>query len=447
MKILIAGAGEVGTHLAKLLSHESHDITIMDENPENLEFAYNDGLEIMTYVGQPTSLKDLNAAGAGMADLFIGVTPEESSNIVACILATKMGAKKTLARVNNSEYLQPENRAFLKDLGVDDMIYPEALAAKQITDSMSLPWTKQYWRFFEGKLVLVAARVIRDSPLIGKKLLDLSALEQKYFHIVAIVRGSHTIIPRGQDVIEGDDVLFATAKPNHLHLLREYCGQDDIKLKRVIIMGGSRIAVKTSQSLPSDLYIKIIEKDYEKCRKLSAIVPDNTLIIHGDGRDPDLLIDEGIKKTQAFLALTGTSESNMMATINAKRLGVPLSVAEIENLDYLDIANEMKIGNLINKKLIAAAAIFRYLLNVDVSDAKTLSIGQGEVLEIHVREHSRVTEAEVKDLRIPIGVTIGGLLRDNKVLLVEGSTRIKAGDTVMVFTDRSNAKEINHLFS
>lgn len=447
MKVLIAGAGEVGTHLAKLLSHESHDITIMDESSENLEFALNDGLEIMTYVGIPTSFDALKAAGAADCDLFIGVTPEESSNIIACILATKLGAKQTLARINNSEYLKPQNRAYLKDLGVDDMIYPEALAATQIAESLSLPWSKQYWQFFNGKLVLVATRVVNSSPLIGKKLLELSDLSEKLFHIVAIVRSSHTIIPRGGDTIERDDVLFVTVRPKDLNQVREYCGQDEIKLKRVIIMGGSRIAIKTSQALPKDIYVKIIEKDYEKCKKLAEVVPDNTLIIHGDGRDPDLLIDEGIKKTQAFLALTGTSESNMIATINAKRLGVPLSVAQIENLDYLDIANEMKIGNLINKKLIAAAVIFRYLLKVDVSDSKTLSIGQGEVLEIHVREHSRVTLGQVKELNIPDGVTFGGLMRGGEVMLVEGNTKIIPGDTVMLFTDRTNVREINHLFS
>lgn len=446
MRILIAGAGEVGTHLAKLLSHESHDIVLMDENPENLEFAFDDGLEIMTYVGTPTSFEALRGAAVSKADLFIAVTPEESGNIVACMLAANLGAKQTLARINNSEYLEERNRAYLKRLGVDDMIYPELLAATQITESLSLPWSKQYWRFFGGKLVLVAARVASGSPLIGKKLMELAELSEKIFHIVAIVRASHTIIPRGNDLIELDDVIFVTAMPKQLNMVREYCGQNDIKMKRVIIMGGSRIALKTSQYLPSDLNVKIIEKDYEKCKKLSQVVPDNTLVIHGDGRDADLLIDEGIKKTQAFLALTGTSESNMLATINAKRLGVPISVAQIENLDYLDIANEMRIGNLINKKLITAAAIFRYLLKVDISDAKTLSIGQGEVLEIHVREHSRITMAMVKDLNIPEGVTLGGLMRNGEVKLIEGTTKIEPDDTVMVFTDRSRADDINTLF-
>lgn len=446
MRILIVGAGEVGTHLAELLSYEEHDIILMDPNPENLEFAYDNRLEMMPFVGLPNSFGDLLRAGADRADLFIAVTPEESTNIMACILATKMGAKKTLARINNSEYFRPEYKSYLVSLGVDDMIYPESLAAEEIVSSLRLPWAKQYWSFFDEKLDLVAARVASSSPLVNKCLLELAKLSEKLFHIIAIVRDGHTIIPRGEDTIAEDDILFLTAKPTHLDKVRAYCGQKAQKVNRLIIMGGSRIAVKTAQSLPSNLNIKLIEKDYDKCMKLSEIVPENTLVIHGDGRDPDLLINERVKETDAFLALTSSSESNMLAILNAKRLGVPISVCQIENLDYIDIANEMKIGNLINKKLLAASAIFRYLLNIDVSNAKTLSIGQGEVLEIRVRENSEITKKPVMELNIPSSITLGGLMRGSEVILVEGKTWIKPSDMVMAFCHDATPGELNKLF-
>lgn len=446
MKILIVGAGEVGTHLAEMLSHEQHDIILLDSNPDNLEFAYDNRLEIMPFVGSPTSFKDLKDAGAEDADLFIAVTPEESANLVACNIATQMGAKKALARINNSEYLKEEYRNHFISQGIDDMLYPEELAAAEIVSSLSLPWAKQYWSIFNKKLDLVATRVIKGSPLLGKELMELSDLAEKVLHILAIVRDSHTIIPRGHDTIEENDILYVAAKPQDLETVRQFCGQQKLEVHRVIIMGGSRIAMKTAQFLPDHLNIKIIERDYEKCMKLSEIVPENTLVIHGDGRDPDLLINEGIKKTDAFLALTSTSESNMLATLNAKRLGVPISVCQIENLDYLDIANEMKIGNLINKKLLAASAIFRYLLNIDISSAKTLAIGQGEVLEIKVRENSLVTKRPVMDLEIPSGITFGGLLRNNEVLLIEGKTQINPGDMVMVFSHNASVNDLNKLF-
>ncbi|MBR8704159.1 Trk system potassium transporter TrkA [Porphyromonas levii] len=446
MRIFIVGAGEVGTHLAEMLSHEQHDIILLDSNPDNLEFAYDNRLEIMPYVGSPTSFKDLKDAGADRADLFIAVTPEESGNIVACNIATQMGAKKALARINNSEYLMPQYRGHFTALGIDDMLYPEELAAAEIVSSLSLPWAKQYWKIFNNKLALVATRVIKGSPLLGKELMELSDLSEKVLHILAIVRDNHTIIPRGHDTIEENDILYVAAKPQDLESVRQFCGQQKLEVHRVIIMGGSRIAIKTAQALPDDLNIKIIESDYEKCMRLSEMVPENTLVIHGDSRDPDLLINEGIKKTEAFLALTSSSESNMLATLNAKRLGVPISVCQIENLDYIDIANEMKIGNLINKKLLAASAIFRYLLNIDISSAKTLAIGQGEVLEIKVRENSLVTKHPVVELEIPSGITFGGILRNNEVLLVEGKTQINAGDMVMVFSHNASVNDLNKLF-
>lgn len=446
MKIFIVGAGEVGTHLAEMLSHENHDIVLLDENPENLKFAYDNRLEMMPVVGLPTSFTDLQNAGAGRADLFIAVTPEESSNLVACYIAKQLGAKKTLARINNSEYLSPSFKEHFTSLGINDMLYPEDLASKEIVSSLSLPWAKQYWSILNHKLELVAARVTSDSPLVGKALKELADLSQKVIHILAIIRDYETIIPRGTDEIRENDILYLTVMPEDLEKARCFCGQKALEIHRVIIMGGSRIAIKTAQELPDHLNIKIIEQDYDKCMKLSEIVPENTLIIHGDGRDPNLLINEGIKKTEAFLALTSSSESNMLATLNAKRLGIPISVCQIENLDYLDIANEMKIGNLINKKLLAASNIFRYLLNVDISNAKTLSIGQGEVLEILVRENSLVTKKSIMELHIPKEITLGGLLRGDQVLLVEGKTQIVAGDLVMVFSHNASPHDLNKLF-
>lgn len=447
MRIFIAGAGEVGTHLAKLLSHESHDIILMDEDSEKVEFAYDNSLEIMPVVGVPTSITQLKAAGAGEAELFIAVTPEESQNIVACMLASKLGALKTMARVNNSEYQKPENTNYFHSLGIDTMVYPEALAAEEIHAGLRLPWTRQYWTLFDGKLNMVAVRVDPMSPLVGKKLLDLAELDQKIFHVLAIVHDGVTRIASGNDEIQSNDIIYVTAEPSSLDEVRRYCGQLVVNVQKIIIMGGSRIALKTIQLLPPDLNIRLIENDYEKCKKLSEIVPGNTLIIHGDGRDPELLKSEGIKNTQAFLALTSNSESNVLATLNAKRLGVPRSVAQIENIDYLDIAGQMGIGNLINKKLIAAAFIFRHLLQVDVSNAKTLSIGKGDVFEVHVNPDAKVTKKTVKDLKLPSDMTLGGVMRDGNVSLVSGDTRIQAGDVVMVFSTSASINNVMKFFS
>lgn len=294
---------------------------------------------------------------------------------------------------------------------------------------------------------MVAVRIGPYSPLSSKKLLELGQLEQKLFHILAIIRGNQTIIATGDDTIHVGDVVFVTAEPKKLDMVRRYCGQQEIEVRNVIIMGGSRIALKTADLLPNDRNVKIIERDLEKCKRLSEIVGDNTLIIHGDGRDADLLKNERIRNTQAFLALTSNSESNMIATLNAKRLGVPRSVAQIENIDYLDMANQMGIGNLINKKLIAASAIFRHLLAVDISNAKTLSLGKGDVLEVIVKPGSKITKDLIKNIKLPKTMTLGGYMRDGVVKMVEGNTQIIAGDSVMVFSIESSTAQISKLFA
>lgn len=447
MKIFIVGAGEVGTHLARMLSRDYHDITLMDENPQRLEFAYDHSIEIMPIVGNPTSAEQLGKAGAGEAELFIGVLPEESQNLIACMLATELGALKTIARVNNSEYqAAPLNEYFAK-LGIDDMVCPEALAANEISTSLKLPWTKQYWSFFGGKLEMLAVRIRPASPFIGKQLLELSEVNDKFFHIVAIVRGDDTIIPRGNDRILEEDIVIATLSPKDRKRLQLFCGQEEVEVKKVIIMGGSRIALRTALLLPDEWSVKIIELDYEKCLRLSEVVPENTLIIHGDGRDPELLKAEGLKKSQAFLALTSDSETNMLATLNAKRMGVYRSVAQIENIDYLEIANQMGIGNLINRKLIAAASIFRYLLNADNANAKTLTLGQSDVLEVTIKEGSKLTKHKVSEMKLPSGVTFGGLMRGENVTLVSGETHFQAGDVVMIFSSRIRANEMGKLLN
>lgn len=447
MKIFIVGAGEVGTHLAKMLSKEYHDIILMDEEQERLSFAYDNNVEVLPRVGNPTSQRELKAAGAGESELFVAVLPEESRNIIACMLATQLGAKQTIARVSNSEYQQKDHLEYFRSLGIDDMVCPEALAAREIAAGLELPWTNQYWSLFSGKLELLAVRILSDSPLEGKKLLELGNLSEKYFHLVAIVRDGETIIPKGEDYVMAGDIVFATTSPQNRNQLRTFCGHPEVSVKRVIIMGGSRIAIRTTQLLPQDWSIKIIEKEYDKCLKLAEITPNNTLIIHGDGREPELLLTEGIKKSQAFLALTSDSENNMLATLNAKRMGVYRSVAQIENTDYLDIANQMGIDNLINRKLIAAASIFRYLLNMDVENAKMLTIGQSDILEIGVKEGTKLTKKPVKEMKLPQGITFGGMMRDGKVELVEGDTHFKAGDVVMIFSTQLPTEVIQKTFS
>ncbi|MDD6750020.1 MAG: Trk system potassium transporter TrkA, partial [bacterium] len=416
MKIVIAGAGEVGTHLAKMLSQENQDIILMDPNEERLNFS-NPSMEILPMVGNPTSLKDLEEAGIRKTDLFVSVTPEETTNIAACLLAHNLGAHRTLARINNYEYLLPKNKELFEKLGISSMIYPEMLAAKEIVTAIRRPWTRQYWELFGGSLILLGVKVRDNSRLVNCQLSELLS-EQKLYHIVAIKRQNNTIIPRGSDHIESGDILFFTTTRSHIEDVRLHAGKNNPEVKKVFIMGGSRIALRTCQYLPNNIRIKVIELDKEKSHRIAERVPSNVLIINGDGRDTDLLMQEGIKDAQAFIALTDNSSTNILACLAAKRQGVFKTIAKIENLDYISMAESMDIGSVINKKLIAASYIYQFLLDVDVSNVKCLTFANADVAELVARPNSKITKKQVKDLHLPKDMTLGGMIRDGEPMMI-----------------------------
>ncbi len=444
MRILIAGAGEVGTHLAKMLSREKHDIILMDPDEGKLAFMHA-GMEILPFTGNPTSLSDLEEAGISKMDLFISVTPEEATNITACMLATKMGAVKTFARINNYEYLLPKNKVFFQSIGIDSMIYPEMLAAKEIVSAIKRPWTRQYWEL-QGGLILIGVKVRENAPIVNKHLTELAENSDKLYHVVAIKRGNETIIPRGSDCILAGDIVFFTSDKNNIDEIRKQAGKNEPEVKKILIMGGSRIAVRTCQYLPGNIHIKIIETSKEKSIRLSEMLPGNVLIINGDGRDTDLLMQESIQDSQAFIALTENSSTNILACLAAKRFGVTKTIAQVENIDYISMAERLDIGSVINKKLIAASHIYQFLLNADVSNVKCLAFANADVAELIARPGSKITKRKVKDLRLPKDMTLGGLIRNGEPMMVEGETQIQAQDQVVVFCLDSAMRKLEDFF-
>ncbi|MDL2222883.1 Trk system potassium transporter TrkA [Bacteroidales bacterium OttesenSCG-928-M11] len=444
MKIIIAGAGEVGTHLAKLLSEENQDIILIDSNEENLSFSSS--FEIMTKVGNPTSIRDLKSIQVKDTDIFIAVTPEESTNLTACLLAHTLGAHKTIARVSNTEYLLPINLDFFAQLGVDSLICPEVLASDEILSSLRTPWSRQWWEIANGQLILIGIKLRSNASIVNKHLYELSS-ENKLFHIVAIQRRGTTIIPRGSDQILPEDLVYLTTTKENLQEIKSIMGKSDIDINKITIMGGSPIALQVCKSLPHNLHIKLLEVNREKSYKIAEIVPDNVLVINGDGRDTDLLIQENIKNCDAFIALTGNSETNILACVSAKGFGVPKTIAEVENIDYIQMADNLNIGNIINKKLIASSHIYQFLLDADVSTVKCLTFANADVAELVARPDSRITKRQVKDLRLPEGLTLGGLIRDGKVQIINGDTHIQAGDHVLVFCLDTAMRKVEVLFN
>ena len=445
MKIIIAGAGAVGTHLAKLLSGEKQDIILMDENEEKLS-KLDSNFDLMTVNASPTSISGLKNAGVAGADLFIGVMPEESRNMTACMLATNLGAKKTVARIDNYEYLLPKHKEFFSHLGVHSLIYPEMLAAKEIVDAIKMSWIRQWWEFCGGALVLIGTKMRETAEILNVPLHELGGRNIP-FHIVAIKRGNETIIPRGDDTIKLHDIVYFTTTKKYIPYIRKIAGKENYAdVRNVMIMGGSRIAIRISSYAPDNMAIKLIECDKQKSYKLAEYMND-IIIIQGDGRNVDLLKEEGIRDMDAFIALTDSSETNILACLTAKELGVKKTIAEVENIQFISTAERLNIGNIINKKLLAASRIFQLLLDEDSSNAKCLALSDAEVVELVAKENSKITKAAVKDLKLPSDLTIGGLVRNGHGMVVTGNTWIQPNDHVVIFCLDTALHKIEKLFN
>ena len=446
MKIIIAGAGNVGTHLAKLLSREKQDIILMDDDEEKLS-TLSSNFDLMTVIASPSSISGLKDVGVKEADLFIAVTPDESRNMTACMLASNLGAQKTVARIDNYEYLLPKNKEFFQKLGVDSLIYPEMLAAKEIVSSMRMSWVRQWWEFCGGALILIGAKMRDKAEILNIPLHQLGGPQIPY-HVVAIKRGTETIIPRGDDTIKLNDIVYFTTTRKYIPYIRKIAGKEDYSdVRNVMIMGGSRIAVRTAQYVPDYMQVKIVDNSISRCNRLTELLDDRIMIINGDGRDMDLLLEEGLKNTEAFVALTGNSETNILACLAAKRMGVNKTVAEVENIDYIGMAESLDIGTVINKKMIAASHIYQMMLDADVSNVKCLTFANADVAEFTVKAGSKITKHLIKDLGLPKGTTIGGMIRNGEGVLVTGDTLVQAGDHVVVFCLSMMIKKIEKFFN
>ena len=447
MKIIIAGAGAVGTHLAKLLSKEQHDITLMDETPEKLE-DLSSNFDILTLPLSPSSISALKEADVADADLFIGVMPDEAHNMTACMLASKLGAKKTVARVDNYEYTLPEHRDFFRTVGIDSIIYPEMLAGEEILHNIKRTWIRQWWEVQDGALILLAVKVRGNAQILDQPLKDLCGPDSPY-HIVAVKRDDETVIPHGSDCLRDGDIVYFMTTPKYVSYIRDLAGKEDYPdVQTVFIMGGGSTAVHLVNAMPDYMRAKIIEQDARRAERLNEVVRNrHTLIIHGDGRDLSLLEEEGIRKAQAFAALTENSETNILACLAAKRLGVRKTVAMVENTDYIGMAESLEIGTIINKKLLAGSSIFQLLLDADVSTSKCLALTDAEVAELEVKPNAKITRGPVRDLRLDSTMTLAALIRDGEGMLVTGNTTFRAGDRVMIFCLAGSLHKAEKLFN
>ena len=445
MKIIISGAYAIGRYLARLLSHSKEELVVIDIDEDRLARIGSD-YDLMTLQGSPSSVKILKQAGIENTDLFIALTPNEEENINSCIIAHALHAKKTVAQVNDEEFMIDSVRDMYRDLGVDQLIYPDILAARDIINGLKMSWVRQRWDVHDGALVMLGIKLREECEVLNQPLYKLCGPEDPY-HIVAIKRGNETIIPGGKDELECFDLAYFMTTPQYIPHIRKIVGKEKyVDVKNVMFMGGGTTAVRALQNLPKYMGAKIFEVNADRCEELNDLLDSNVLVIHGDARDVSLLIDEGIRNTEAFVALSGNAEANILACLAAKRLGVRKTVAMVENVDYVSMAESLDIGTIINKKAIAAGRIYQLMLDADVLNITFIMSANADVAELVPKEDSRVTRKPVKDLGLPKGITIGGIVRNGEGMLVSGNTQIQAGDSVVVFCHDVNLKKIEKLF-
>ena len=449
MKIIIAGAGEVGFHLAKLLSYESQEITLIDTRKESLIYA-GEHLDIRTIKGDATSISILRDARIDTAALFIAVTSSETTNITACVLAKQLGAKRTIARISNTEFIDNKETVGFSKFGIDELISPESLAAAEIELLLNQYGFNDTYEFEGGALTMLGLRLSRTATFVDKTVKEAAEIyPELHFIPIAIQRlgTQYTIIPRGDTIFkEGDKVVFMTCEGGDDELF-ELSGKVRVGIKDVMILGGSQIGLKTAKDLcASKFNVKIVESKRSVAEDLAEDLP-NALVICGDGRNVEILEEENISDMDAFIAVTGNSETNIMSCLLAKSKGVKKTIALVENMDYYQLSQSIGIDTLINKKLLAANNIFRYIRKGEVVAMTKLTNMNAELLEFVVKPNSKITNKLIKDLKFPKSAIFGGVIRDEKGLIPLGGFKIEAGDRVVVCCLPRSISEVEAFFS
>ncbi len=448
MKVIIAGAGEVGLHLAKLMALDQHNVTLIDANEERYKMASTIG-DIVAIEASSTSISALKEVDIKKADLFIAVNPAEDQdmNITSALIAKKLGAKKVIARINNNEYLLPNNIEMFLDSGIDYLFYPEQIAAREIIKLLGQTSSTEYVDFSGGKLLLTVLKLGEGAPIIGKPVNNVVKEQSNPQHrTIAISRENKTIIPKDGEVYAENDMVYILAINTAVQKVLEFSGKTNIRVRDLMILGGGKIGMMVAKALEGHTNIKLIENNRERCEVLTDVL-EQTLILSGDGRSTDLLMEEEVGNMDAFVAVTGSSEANILACMAAKQMGAKKTIAEIENIDYIKFAEHMGVDTVINKKLITASAIYRFTMNTDVQAIKYLTGSNAEVLEFVVKPGSPSTKGKIADIGFPEDAVIGGIVRGDQSFIATGNIEIKPYDRVVVFSLPSVINKIGNFFT
>ena len=445
MKIIIAGAGDVGFHLAKMLASEAQDIYLIDQNEDRLQFISSQ-IDVFTINGDAKSLEVLEMADVKNCDLLIAVTASEETNLMMSILAKKFGTKRTIARINNVDIIKNTQEKHYYELGIDTLISPTHLATEEIQRLIHRAVFTDDLEFENGKLTVFGISIGSDSPLVNKTVKESADLNPNLtFKPIALHRNEETIMIGSETMLKQNDIVYFISSPESIDTVINVCGKECFEIKDIMILGGSRIGVLAAELLESTYNVTLIEKDKAKCERIAGMLK-RTLVINIDGHDVKQLEEEGLADMDAFIAVTGDSEMNIMSSLVANNHGVKKTIARVENIDYIHLSQAIGIDTLINKKIIAASNIFKYVRKGEVSSVASLHGVDAEIIEFIVKPNSKITKSPIRDLNFPKTANISGVIRDGIGIIPFGNFQLTEGDKAIVFSLTESIHKIETYF-
>jgi len=445
MRIVIAGAGEVGFHLAKMMSNEAQNIYIIDDNEDRLDYVQSH-IDVFGVKGNAKNIHVLKEVKVDNCDLLIAATSSEETNLLVCINGKKLGAKRTIARISNYEGIGTEMREFYSSLGVDTVISPVELASQEIKRLVGQSAFTNDYEFEGGKLIVFGITIAENSPLKDASVSNTQHLNpNRDFKPITLLRNDKTIMVQGDTILQKNDIVYFISTKKSISQITNICGQECYDIKNIMILGGSRIGVLTAELLEKKYNVILIEKDKKKAEEIANHLK-KTLVINADGTDVQALEKENIEDMDAFISVTGNSETNIITSIVAKSHGVKKTIAGVENIDYINLSQSIGIDTLINKKMIAASNIFKFIRKGEVEEIANLHGVDGEIIEFNVKAGSKITSKPLRDLKIPSSTNIAGVIRGNEGFIPFGGFQMQGGDKVVVFTQTGSIHEIEKYF-
>ena len=445
MKIVIAGAGDVGFHLAQLLATENQDITLIDTDEGLLDYAATH-LDVMTIEGDVTSLEVLEHSGAAKANLFIAVTTYESTNLLVCILAKKLGARQTLARVSNPEYLEADQRQYFQQIGVDNIFAPTMLAAKEIKRLVARVSATDVFEFENGRISIIGFTVDNSSKIVGRSLTELSRIMPNHaMKIILVLRNDKTLIPQSHMVIKPGDHLYLSTGLKDFESVNEFFGKTLKKVKNIMIIGDSRIALYTARILERDHSITVVVKNRDACKKFVEQLKHG-LVIEGDPANTELLKEEGLENMDALIALTSNAELNIISCLIAEDAGVYKTIASVDNSAYTHISQSIGVDTLINKKILAANNIFRFVRKGKIEAIASFHGVDAEIIEFIIHRSTRLTDKKISDLHLPEEAVVAGVIRQDQGIIPDDSLVLHVEDKIIVCVLPSAMKRVEGIF-